>query len=70
MRIYDRYEDRRLANKDMRDEDESLWWCDYFVRDDMWDGPSMEDVRLGRFLILLKKLKIKSASEQLEYLYW
>lgn len=70
MRTYDRQSSRNQSRIDWEDEQDSLYWCDYFIRDDMWEGPSMEDVMLGRLFTMLTKLQIRSAKVQLEYLYW
>lgn len=67
---YVRSRSLKQSTKDLDDEDESSYWCDYYQRDDHYDGPTMDDVRIGWFLSLLDKLHIKTAKSLLDRWYW
>lgn len=67
---YSRSRSLRQATKDLDDEEESQFWCDYYRRDDHDDGPTMADVRIGWLLNLLAKLHVKTAKDLLDIWYW
>jgi hypothetical protein len=58
-KAYNRAQSGRQETKDLDDEMTSMYWADYFVRDDYDNGPSIEQLKVAYLLSMLSKLKIR-----------
>ena len=70
---YSRAKSLRQTNKDLEDEQDSKWWCDYFERSyDYSDEyhPTMDELRIGKLLSILVKLRVRCAKDLLDQWYW